>query len=302
MISKELLQEKLQDISIDFIKGFHRSIRYDNVCKSISRQYSLFKIFLKILFWNFMLHVSLPLTLNFIADPYYSSVILYIAYWPINLWSSFLHVVYFIELVAHIDKSKVIVEKVSVEAFGISASITMAIYYMSFGLISPLTNILINPIFSQAIWLFNFGVLALYHAFYCYNNLWQYQNVDLNKRIEQQSILWPYSLGYGCVASLLYLNSDGYYLQAVYNLHMISILIMPFVTRKPQTNSKIVLNMNIFSHVTALVLNITSVLKTLVLMLSIQANQANQVTNKTSLEQNPSENQIPKSSHNQPLN
>jgi hypothetical protein len=297
MFERQKLQ--LQAVIFDFIKGLHRSVRYDNICKSVSRQYSLLKIFGKILLWNFILHISLPLILNLVdIDEYYSSVILSVAYWPLNLWSAFLHVIYFIELVAHIDKTKVVVEKTS-NVFGLSASITMAIYYMSFGLISPLTNLLINPIFSYLIWLFNFGVIALYHAFYCYNNLWQYQNIDLPKRIEQQSILWPYSLGYGCIASMLYLASDGYYIQAAYNLHMVTILIMPFVTTKPKTQSKLVLNMNIFSHVTMLTVYATSAIKMLAFAIKTDDEtiyKNDQLTNlaisKTNLQQSLTENQI----------
>lgn len=245
----------------DFIYGLFDSIQINLVAKQIFKNTNFKKLVIKLLKYNFLLHI-IPLLLTdiiFMMTNFSLHTVLYFINYPINLFSAIFHVIHFIHLtnIISINKSKTnnfmpILETVTL-------AITMSIYQLVVYLTTKLINyILYDRMYILAIML-NFFILTIYHSFYCFNNLWQHFKIEMFKRIDIHEKLWPYYMGYGIVATIIYFHINNPYFLGLYNMYIAVILSLPFLfeTKFPhKTELYPKINLMIFSYIVGKIFSI----------------------------------------------
>ena len=96
-----------------------------------------------------------------------------------------------------------------------------------------LSTKLINIIFVDKLRTFGlvsiFVILTIYHSLYSYNNLWQVIGLDISRRINIHERRWAYFLGYGLIATIMYMNIFNPYILALYNIYMGILLSIPLL-------------------------------------------------------------------------
>lgn len=124
-------------------------------------------------------------------------------------------------------------------------------------LIYQLTVQVIVWVLDFIFWPITVPILVFYHAFYCFNNLWQCQGIPLTTRSKRMEIMWPYYAGYASIATLLYLFSNHLLISAVYNLVFALNIVTAFVITPHQSEcSYIPLNLSLFAYATRLVVSL----------------------------------------------
>lgn len=252
------------EIIRDIFRGFVDSIRIDLFISHSTNNEKCIRIFKKIIKHNLLLHILPILLVNLIY--YFFDYSLYVILFYINyiliLCSVFLHVVSFIELARifnTVNRMKQIKsDKNATFTDMITIIIMMAIYqlvvYASTGLISFVMED--NKLYPLGIFL-NFIILTVYHSLYSYNNLWQKHGATIINRITSHEVRWPYFLGYGLIATIIYGYSTNPYIMVIYNMYMATLISIPllipfdfdyFFVKKP-TYGKI--NLSIFSFAIA---------------------------------------------------
>lgn len=255
-----------REILIDFRKGVIQSLRIDLFAKCIWKNPKLLRLFLKILKYNFIFHV-LPILLvyflSYISDFDTSGALNYINA-PINTISSFFHLLHYMDLVCNINKDNILViskKDGSKPVFAPSISITMSIFYIAIRICISFINFVLHDNLKLFSFIITFGILNIYHAFYCFNNLWQQQQIEINYRIDMHERLWPYYFGYTILISTLYFQTDNPFLLSLYNIYMLVILSVPFLAEIKYPRSRTTypkINLKLFSTITNLAITIVN--------------------------------------------
>ena len=244
----------LSDIAKDYSQGLLTSLRIDKLIITIHGNQRLRKLFFKICKYNILLHI-IPFFIMQLL--HFGTLIIY----PINIFSSIFHLLHYIDLVNVVSIYVVGRPKTSTAGLDlVSFMITMALYQI----VIYLTTTLINLFFYRKLYLIsvclNFFILSIYHSFYCYNNLWNYYKISMNYRIDMHEKLWPFYMGYGTIATIIYMYSDHQYILMLYNLYICLIIVAPFLTKAkyPKKNQSYPsINLSIFSRILGCLLYLT---------------------------------------------
>lgn len=208
--------------------------------------------------YNFLMHI-LPLFLVQMLN-YFTGISLFgpfiIFNYLINLGSIFFHISRYMDLVNIVC----VYSQRTINTMSLLDTITLTIAMFIYQTVIYLTVELVNFILHDRIYLLaivlNFFILTIYHSFYCYNNLWQYKKIEIFHRIDMHEKLWPYYLGYGTIATIMYYYISSPYVLGLYNLYMTVIIAIPFLTEirfPPKESLYPKINLIIFSHITALI-------------------------------------------------
>lgn len=133
----------------------------------------------------------------------------------------------------------------------ISIAITMMIYQFAIYLSTNVIYYLLVDKFYVLMIIIKYIVILIYHALYCYNNVWHTMNIDIGKRIDILEKRWPYYFGYASLISFIYYYIQNPIIGAVYNLLLIMMLSNPFLIKIhfPSQRKYFAINLRIFTYV-----------------------------------------------------
>lgn len=248
------------EIIYDFFGGLFNSFKINLFVKELLKNSKLLKLVSKIFFYNFIFYFLPTIFLNII---YYIFGITLFRIMPvinviITIISDVFHMLHYIDLINIISKN---ISKNDSNVMPplelVSLSIIMTIYQIVIYLVVEIINITFN----QKIWfissILNFIILTIYHSFYCYNNLWHYKKIEMHHRIIMHEKLWPYYIGYGTIAALIYQNMDHHFIVFIYNIYLVLIIFLPFFIEPKYPSEKKnypnypSINLKIFSYITS---------------------------------------------------
>ena len=251
-------------IVCDYLRGVINSCKINLLITSAIQNSKLAKLLYKIIKYNFILYV-LPLMLVQILNIFdlsFYCILNFISY-PIGIFSAVFHLLHYMDLMNIVctNSSKSNNEMPVLDL--ISLAITMSLY----NIVIYLTTNLINLFFHERIYILaimlNFIILTIYHSFYCFNNLWQYKKIEMAYRIDMHEKLWAYYMGYGTIATIIYLYVNNFYVMGLYNLYMTICISMPFMI-EPRYPSKTKnypnypsINLVIFSYIVGYIFSFT---------------------------------------------
>lgn len=254
------LTKMIKNIIGDFLNGIIHSLFFYKVISW--KDPKLSKLLTKLLKYNFFMHIVPTLCIWFInyivsfTGTYAAiSVLVDLPYWfewvnlIINIFSALFHLLHYIDLVNIIS---IYTSKATNNTSALD-NITLAIIIALYQLVMYATTWLIHLLFNKFhyfVLVIEFIILAMYHSFYCSNNLWHYKKIDMMHRIEIIEKIWPYHIGYGTIATLIYFQTDNPFVLALYNLYLAFIITIPFLTDpKYPTKEKLYpkINLNFFS-------------------------------------------------------
>lgn len=234
----------ISEIVLDFLEGIIKSIRVDRLIQTAYLDTKIANLIWKICKYNLLLHL-LPLLLVEMVE-YTTGVslgfLLVLLYYPLTLFSNALHMLYYMDLINNVQhharryQVRTTSSNYTSPVNTISVAATMAIYKFTIYLTSQLITTVLNSKFPLLEYTLSFCILMIYHAICCYNNLWQFQRIKMEFHIDMYEKLWPYYLGYGLISSILYLQSDDWYMLIAYNVYTMLVVALPFLleTRYPE--------------------------------------------------------------------
>lgn len=235
----------------DFYTGLIDSIRLDVLIKNIYNNKKILLIYYKI--WKYNILLLLFFLLFSILDWNFYEQIYIINFFLclLKIYTSFIHLLYFMDLLNILQIYIPLNNNNNGAIKSISLIIIMAIFNMGIFISTMIINILLNFYYFSKI--INFFLLALYHSFYCFNNYWQSNRIELIYRFDIYEKMWIYYISYGIIPTLLYLNINNFIILAIYNLYMSLYLAFPFFVgtkypRKIKAYPRI--NLYIFSYTT----------------------------------------------------
>lgn len=238
----------------DYLFGISNSLYLGKFWHVFWNNPKMYRLVLKICKYNFLMHF-LPTLLEYFMVWFFGisiSPLINTLYYPIGIFSILFHMLHYMDLVnmACMYTSKNLSN--SANNFNpISLAITMSIYNLIIYLTTTLVNLIFHDRFFWLANIINFLTLTIYHSFYCFNNLWQHKKIEIFYRIDMHEKLWPYYMGYGSVATLLYLYSDNVIVLGLYNLYMILCISLPFFLEPIFPKKEISyppIKLKIFSH------------------------------------------------------
>lgn len=248
----------------DFIKGLLHSIRIDLLIQQLYHNPKLRKLILKIYLYNLIMHLfplSLSLLFYWLFDISLIKILSIFVY-PINIFSILFHLLHHMDLLnmVCIYGSKSSNSIGPFDLFGLS--VVVSIYQLVIYFTIATVNLFFYDKFYLLMYCFNFIILTIYHSFYCFNNLWQYKKIKISHRIDIHEKLWPYYIGYGTIATIIYLNVNYYrnesfkldylFFLGIYNMYITILLSIPFLikTEYPKQNMLYFnINLSIFSYI-----------------------------------------------------
>lgn len=242
-------------ILYDFFLGLISSVRIDLIFTTIKSDSKLQSLWLKILKYNSLLHI-LPHIVTILLSSY---VNLYFVQYLISPISAIFHLIHYMDLLRistdHCVDFRSKNKKELIDL--ISLGITMSIYSMVIYLTTELINIFFRNFYFIG-YLLNFIILSIYHSFYCFNSLWQYHQISPSTRIDMHEKLWPYYVGYGFIATIIYLNTSCL-MCGIYNIYFGFLMMIPFLIKPifPKKNSYPSINLTIFSYLTSISISIS---------------------------------------------
>lgn len=251
-------------ICIDFLSGLLLSLRFGLFKRHLQTDAKLRRLALKILKYNVLFH-CIPVTCYYLCsllgwEPVW---ILTATCMVLNCISGIFHLLHFMDLLNIVSTYGRKTSNTGGALKLLSFAVTMSLYQFVIYLTILLLDLLNYDRLYVPVILIKFGILALYHSFYCYNNLWQYKKIEMHYRIDMHEKLWPFYLGYGTVASILYLHTSCPYVLAAYNVYMAVLVALPFLSepRYPSRHHTLYpsINLTIFSHITDSIFALTRI-------------------------------------------
>lgn len=194
----------------DIFFGFLHSIQIFLFTVNLNKK--ILKLIIKVLIYNIFIYMI-------------QKIEYYIITIPLIIFNILFHTLHYIDLINIINKNKSL--KNSIDS--ISISITLGIFQTVIYLLIILINLIFNDRFKILKIIINYFILTFYHSFYCYNNLWQSKGIDMVYRLDIFQKLWPYFIGYGSIASIIYINMGQ--INIFYNMYMILIITIPFLEK-----------------------------------------------------------------------
>lgn len=251
------------DIFKDFFCGLLFSLRFDILLSFLIADKKLTKVFYKIVKCNFLLYF-LPTFLiqilgNFLPEKliYVINVISFINY-PIDLFSFFCNLLHCLDLInvicTHTLKLQTNLNIVELISWGVIINI----YQMCIFTVSFFVKFTFNKNFTFFAYILDFLILAVYHSFYCFNNLWHHKKIDTKYRIDIYEKLWPFFFGYGFVSTIIFNYTNNRYFLGLYNIYLPVLICLPFLTvpRYPKNETYPKINLSIFSHAVGLFVSV----------------------------------------------
>lgn len=248
----------------DFLSGLMDSQRWDLIAKQIYFQPKLQRLSMRIVktYGTFYLAKIVIQYFHTIAcsNMIWTSFLFFItgiALWIMPIFLTGLNLLHYVDLINQIScvKKTPRPKSKSNVAFGcFSAAIIMGFYQM---VIFSLVNVVdygLHERFHVLGLAIKFGVLTIYHSMYCFNNLWQYRDIDLACRVEMHEKFWPYYMGFGSCASLLYMMSY----ELIYDIYFLMLVALPFLTRTKYPHRITLypaINLKIFADCTAAIVH-----------------------------------------------
>ena len=236
------------DILLDFLSGLYESIRVDTLIYLLMVDDKIKNITWKICKYN----VAIPIFAQFIIDYIVPNNMAYIIIYFVKIFNIIFYFLNCIEFIGAMNsvyfankKSKKNVSIIDTSAI----IITICIFQLS---MIALIGIIHYLLYDNAYYIFviiNYLILAIYHSFDCYNNVWQNKNINIVTRINMYEKMWAYYFGYGTLSVFLYTYSHNMYILGIYNLYFIVLRSIPFQDknqRQPRNYPKI--NMRIFTY------------------------------------------------------
>ncbi|MEM0354225.1 MAG: hypothetical protein QXW79_01450 [Thermoplasmata archaeon] len=135
----------------------------------------------------------------------------------------------------------------------VGAVITMTLYKFTIYLTTHLINLILHERFFFVAICLNFVILEFYHSFYCYNNWWQHKRIGILQRINICEKMWPFYLGYGTFATIIYFYTSIPEIAGLYNLYIMFLISNPFLAETKHWNilsSYPSINLSLFSYLT----------------------------------------------------
>lgn len=247
-----------KQIISDFLKGLFDSLRLDYFFNAIKKNDKIDNTARSIFRFNsaiyFLPHIILGL-LGYIFGVNLTFILYYFIY-PLNLMSVFAHIYFYSNLIGSLTVFAKIESKTFLDL--VSFTITMAIYRLVINLTTRLAYIIFNPKLHFIINLMGIFMLTIYHSYNCFNNLWHHKKINLGEMINLCEQSWPYYIGYGIIATLLYLFKYHPVIAGLYNLHIALILSIPFLNKNTYPRKKPVypkINLSLYSHIMGHLMN-----------------------------------------------
>lgn len=257
------------EILKDYFWGIVDSLNIFLFLKKIGTDKKIITSILNIIWFNFFAHMLLEfsaLAIMYLFDISIHGLVTVLKY-PINLVSALYHLLNYMDLLTMISvKASKNSNKLPFLDV-ISLPITTLIYQFVIFLTTQIINLVLDDSLHNFAFFCNFIFLSIYHSFYCYNNLWQYLKIDISRRIDMHEKLWPYYIGYGTVATLIYLYSDNQIVLGFYNIYLSFVISLPFLlkTRYPSSHTGasvypkkeqryFAINLSIFSYITSCII------------------------------------------------
>lgn len=249
----------------EIIYGLFTSLRIDLLIKVIIENVKIRNHVMKIIKFNFLVYI-VPSMILYLINSFTGisfSTIINILYYPLDLLSVLFHAFNYILLINNICEYTPKLNASSGAFATISSAITMSIYSM----IIYLINGIICHIFSTNLYfisvILNLFLLTFYHSFYCFNNLWQYQKLDMSIRIDIHERIWPYYIGYGMLSSFIFMLTEIPYITGLYNIYITLLISIPFLieTRYPRSHDRYPrMNLSVFAYIMRLIVDLTKLI------------------------------------------
>lgn len=217
----------------DYLSGVQDSVSVDKLIPAL-RDPNLFKHLKTIVFYNTCMYV-IPYTL-------FGNILPTI----INVIATVVHIVKYFDLVNAMKSYNTSSAKV----YSVEELLSIALLMLTYQLVVQVIVYVIGMIF----WPFAIPVLLFYHAFYCFNNLWQCQGIPVTTRLKRLETQWPYYLGYSTIATILYVFSDHLIVSFLYNIVFgVNICLVYLIEPHKSEETYMPINLSIFGYLTRLV-------------------------------------------------
>lgn len=144
----------------------------------------------------------------------------------------------------------------------ISIMLTMMIYQFVIYLTTTIIEYLLFDKLYLLMIIIRYIVIVIYHALYCYNNVWQRMNINIERRIDILEKLWPYYFGYASIISIIYFYTSNPIFAALYNILLIVALSNPFLikVRFPSNRKYFQINLSIFTFILDCIIGSTKII------------------------------------------
>ncbi len=215
----------------DFINGLITSLHIDLIVEQFYNNIRFRLLLFRIIKYNIVMYL-IPFIIGYFLEYWFGVLLtglLNILMYPINIFSAVFHLLHYVDLINIIS---VKVFKISTNNQDVLDLMSVSILMFIYQFVIFLTTHVINLIFGEyyfVAFLLNLFTLSIYHSFYCFNNLWHYQKIKIAYRIDMYEKMWPYYIGYGTIATFLYLCIKNPIVLFLYNLYMTFIVSIPFI-------------------------------------------------------------------------
>ena len=144
----------------------------------------------------------------------------------------------------------------------LSITLTMMIYQFTIHLSTNLIQYLLQDKWYYLMIFIKYIVIVIYHALYCYNNVWHTMNIDIERRIDILEKMWPYYFGYTSLVTIAYFNTNIPIVSALYNILLIVALSNPFLikVRFPSHRKYFSINLSIFTYIINCIVTLTKII------------------------------------------
>lgn len=167
----------------------------------------------------------------------------------INIIATPFHLVKYFDLVGAAKE----LNTKNTKLFSTEELLSLALLMIIYQLVVQLIVWLLDFIF----WPITIPILVFYHAFYCFNNLWQCQGIPLTTRSKRMEIMWPYYAGYASLSTILYLFSTHLLISAIYNIvFAINIVTVFAIVHHQSEHAYVPLNLSLFAYATRLAVGV----------------------------------------------
>uniref|UniRef100_A0A6C0LSK6 Uncharacterized protein n=1 Tax=viral metagenome TaxID=1070528 RepID=A0A6C0LSK6_9ZZZZ len=216
----------LREILLDFISGLIDSIRLNLIFQQIKNNQKIRTLFLNYVKINALVYF-IPHILTYFN--LHQFIFKYIFEYTTALIIFIYNLFYNIDLLNSINYIKI---KTNIKMGSLDKTpliITMIIYQFTIYIATEIIKIILHDNLWFLTIFINTVILMLYHSFYCFNSLWYLLNFDSHKILDITEKIWPYYLGYGMIATILYVHQFNFIMHAIYNVYMTIIILLPFL-------------------------------------------------------------------------
>lgn len=253
----------------EYLHGFIDSIRFDIFLRMMFTNEQYKNAFLIIMKHNIIVYCIPELIMYLFSEIKYVVTLYNFVFYFLKIYIFANHIMYHQD-VLNIN-SQFITSKQNMNIVdSVATTITLSLYLMLNYLIFSVINYFITDQHILIYWIgisISFFLLSIYHAFYCYNNLWQLKGYNYSNRILLFEIDWAYNLGYGTILTILYMKTypkTNVLYRIVYNMYMVMTMTLPFlINAKKDINWTPYFRLRIVSYVLSLFYKIINLVITL---------------------------------------